>query len=476
MKRIVGIICVFVLVIQMILPVIPVSAAYTYENELAFPQFGQEEKTAVSTATLTGDGVSVSFRKIQASDGKYYVQRQTTVDGHIVDDYTDGLGFLVMYASSTTAYNWYGGGNEHYPHFIGSYNNYNFNTGNVFAGGYPSWITMSEISTSDGKVTMSGENSFAKISAVWSMTSTDKYPKVDLTVTVKKKGYYSFGMFTSPEGFAKDSMKFIQVPYRYNEKGLPSDSYLVSEAFSTTSLSQVTTNTGTKVSGKDVTYGIFVDPKSIVSEGDDSAKYMRWVKNNKSYGYWKDNFTSGSVDTSKAQSNYGLSIRGKDGNVQPGAFAPIMGTVDSSFEANGTYKITYRPMATVSEPKISSWYDNYERVIKNYLKVTDYRDNYYASMTDTIFNMTDLAMDDFYGGWSDDGKAHYNMEGRNVVSDADPLSYMQLYLLTEDDNILNERTIPSMEFILSRSSQHTMHTDVLTKKEMSTAMVRHSIL
>lgn len=452
LKRIVGIICVFVLVIQMILPVIPVSAAYTYENELAFPQFGKEEKNAVSTATLTGDGVSVSFRKIQASDGKYYVQRRTTVDGHIVDDYTDGLGFLVMYASSTTAYNWYGGGNEHYPHFIGSYNNYNFNTGNVFAGGYPSWITMSEISTSDGKVTMSGENSFAKISAVWSMTSTDKDPKVDLTVTVKKKGYYSFGMFTSPEGFAKDSMKFIQVPYRYNEKGLPSDSYLVSEAFSTTSLSQVTTNTGTKVSGKDVTYGIFVDPKSIVSEGDDSAKYMRWVKNNKSYGYWKDNFTSGSVDTSKAQSNYGLSIRGKDGNVQPGAFAPIMGTVDSSFEANGTYKITYRPMATVSEPKISSWYDNYERVIKNYLKVTDYRDNYYASMTDTIFNMTDLAMDDFYGGWSDDGKAHYNMEGRNVVSDADPLSYMQLYLLTEDDNILNERTIPSMEFILSRSS------------------------
>ena len=73
-------------------------------------------------------------------------------------------------------------------------------------------------------------------------------------------------------------------------------------------------------------------------------------------------------------------------------------------------------------------------------------------MTDTIFNMTDLAMDDFYGGWSDEGKAHYNMEGRNVVSNADPLSYLQLYLLTEDKDILNERTIPSMEFILSRSS------------------------
>ena len=452
MKRMICFICVFVLFAQLILPAVQAEVAYTYETELTFPAYGQEASNAEPVAKLSGNGVEISFKKIKASDGKYYVQRQTTVDGNAVDDYTDGLGFLIMYASSTTAYNWYGGGNEHYPHFIGSYNDYVFNTGNVFAGGYPSWVTMSEISVSDGKVTMSGENSFASVEAVWTMASTDKDPEVDLTVTVKKDGYYSFGMFTSPKGFAKESMKFIQVPYRYNEKGLPSDSYLVSEAFSTASLSQVTTNTGTKVAGKDVTYGIFVDPRSIVSEGDDSAKDMRWVKNNKSYGYWKDNFTTGSVDTSKAQSNYGLSIRGKDGNVQPGAFAPVMGTYDSSFSANGTFKMTYRPMATVSEPKISSWYDNYERVISDYLKVTDYRNNYYASMTDTIFNMTELAMDDFYGGWSDEGKAHYNMEGRNVVSDADPLSYMQLYLLTEDDNILNERTIPSMEFILSRSN------------------------
>ncbi|MBQ2966738.1 MAG: hypothetical protein IJE10_01290 [Clostridia bacterium] len=445
--------CAFLIVLLICMTFLCVSTvAYTYENELNFPAYGQEDKTAVSTATLTGNGTAVTFKKITASDGKSYIQRQTTVNGVAVDDYTDGLGFLVMYATSTTPQNWYGGTNENYPKFVGSYNAQSFSTANVFAGGYPSWVTMSDMTIGTNKVTMTGENDFAKITAIWYMTQNDKDPKVDLTISVKKTGYYSFGMFTSPKSFSKDSMKFIQVPFRYSEKGLPTDCYLVSEAYSTASVSQVTTNTGTKIANKDVTYGIFVDPKSIVSEGDASAKTMRWVKSNAYYGYYDDNFTYKTVDSTAAQSNYGLSIRGKDGNVQPGAFAPIMGTADSNFIVDGVYRITYRPMVTVSEPAISSWYDNYKRVLTDYLNVTDYRDNYYASMTDTIFNMTDLAMDDFYGGWSDDGKAHYNMEGRNVVSDADPLSYMQLYLLTEDNTILNERTIPSMEFILSRSS------------------------
>ena len=440
------------LTVTVLLSVSIAVSAYTYESELIFPAYGQESGTPLTTGTLIGNNVEVAFKKIKASDNQTYIQRQTKVDGYIVDDYTDGLGFLVMYATSVTPQNWLGGGNENYPKFVGKYNSDSFSTGNVFAGGYPSWITMSDMTVEQGKITMQGENDFAKITAVWTMTQNDKDPKVDLTIIAKKDGYYSFGMFTSPKSFSKDDMKFIQVPFRYNEKGLPADCYLVTEAFSTASIAQLTTNTGTKVSGKDVTYGIFVDPKSIVSEGDDSAKNMRWVKNKDSYGYYNDNYTYTTVNTTEDQSNYGLSIRGKDGNVQPGAFAPVMGTADSAFSANGIFNITYRPMATISEPSISSWYDNYERVLTDYLKVSDYRNNYYASMTDTIFNMTELAMDDFYGGWSDEGKAHYNMEGRNIVSNADPLSYMQLYLLTEDENILIERAIPSMEFILTRSS------------------------
>lgn len=457
MKRIFSFICIFVLLIIQIQPALASTTTYTYANELVFPAAGQENGTANSTATLTGNGVAINFRTITGSDGNTYVQRQTTVDGQVVDAYTDGLGFLVMYAYSTSAYNWPGPGasSTNYPHFIGkatSSSSSTFNTANVFAGGLPSWVTMNSLSVNGSTVTMTGENDYATVAATWTMESTEKDPKVDVTFTAKKDGSYSFGMFTSPKGYSKDIMKFIQVPFRYTEMGLPEDCYLVSEAYSTSSVSQVTTTTGSVIDNKDVTYGIFVDPTSINNEGDTSALTPRWVVSNSSYYYYNDNGSGGKVDATKAQSNYGLSIRGKDGNVQPGAFAPIMGTADSKFAANGTFKITYRPMATVSEPAISSWYDNYLRVLSDYLKVTDYRNNYYASMTDTIFNMTKLALDDKFGGWSDDGKAHYNMEGRNVVSNGDPLAYMQLYLLTEDETILNERTIPSMEFILSRSN------------------------
>ena len=455
MKRVLSFICIFVLLIIQIQPALATS--YTYENELVFPSAGQENGTAISTATLTGNGTTINFRTIKGSDGKTYVQRETTVNGQVVDAYTDGLGFLVMYAYSTNSYTWPGPGasSTNYPHFYGqttSSSSTYFSTANVFAGGLPCWITMNSLSVNGSTVTMTGENEYASVTATWTMTSADRDPKVDLTFTAKKEGNYSFGMFTSPNGYSKDTMKFIQVPFRYTEMGLPEDCYLVSEAYSTSSVSQVTTTTGSVIDGKDVTYGIFVDPTSINNEGDTSALNPRWVISNSKYSYYNQDGTKGSLDTTEAQSNYGLSIRGKDGNVQPGAFAPIMGTPDSRFNANGTFKITYRPMATVSEPAISSWYDNYSRVLTDYLKVSDYRNNYYASMTDTIFNMTKLALDDKYGGWSDDGKAHYNMEGRNVVSNGDPLAYMQLYLLTEDETILNERTIPSMEFILSRSN------------------------
>lgn len=460
MKKQISLFCIFVILIILIQPTCPVigsAAAYTYDAELAFPSYGQEEQTASAVAEISGSGTCVAFRRITASDGKAYVQRRTTVGGSEVDAYTDGLGVLVMYADSVSAYDWpYTGSSENYPHFNGSYNGTYFSTANVFEGGYPSWITMSEMtvdeSASPKKVILKGENEFAKVTMAWSIGENEKDPLVSFSAQTKKDGYYSFGLFTSPKGYDKESMKFIQVPYRYTEKGLPDDSYLVSEAYSTASLSQVTTVTGSTVAGKDVTHGIFVDPASVVSNGNTSAKEMRWVRSNENMRYYADDGTAMAVDTADAQSNYGLSIRGKDGNVQPGVFAPIIGTSDCAFRANGTYSFTCRMVSEVSEPAISSWYDSYQRVLTDYLKVRDYRNNYYASMTDTIFNLTDLALDDKYGGWSDDGKAHYNMEGRNVVSDADPLSYMQLYLLTEDKNILSERTVPSMEFILSRSS------------------------
>ncbi len=139
MKKQISLFCIFVILIILIqstCPVIGFAAAYTYDAELSFPSYGQDEQTASAVAEISGSGTCVAFRRITASDGRTYVQRGTTVGGSEVDAYTDGLDGLVMYADSVSAFDWpYTGSSENYPHFNGSYNGNSFSTANVFEGG-----------------------------------------------------------------------------------------------------------------------------------------------------------------------------------------------------------------------------------------------------------------------------------------------------------------------------------------------------
>ena len=246
--------------------------------------------------------------------------------------------------------------------------------------------------------------------------------------TTKKDGYYSFGMFNNLTELDREKVKFIEVPYKYQELAIPETPLMVTETFSTAALSQATITKN----NQDITYGIVADPTSIEN---------RWVYN-----------TISETKDLEEQANFGLTIVGDNLNVQPGLFAPIMGSVDSVMKTGKIYSFTYRPTTTVSEVSNRSWYDNYYHVIKDILKIKDYRENYFSSMTDAIFNMYELLMNAEYSGWSEDGKANYNMEARNIVSSTDPLEYIQMYLLTEDEEIYNKRTLPTIEYLLSRNN------------------------
>ncbi|MBR3943373.1 MAG: hypothetical protein IKJ55_08440, partial [Clostridia bacterium] len=76
------------------------------------------------------------------------------------------------------------------------------------------------------------------------------------------------------------------------------------------------------------------------------------------------------------------------------------------------------------------------------------------SMTDTAFNLHELLMDDYYSGWDENAKSHYNMEDSYWVSNSDGLSYLQFYLLSEDEEMLTRRVLPQMAYLLGRSSSH----------------------
>src|SRR3546814_19414326 len=62
--------------------------------------------------------------------------------------------------------------------------------------------------------------------------------------------------------------------------------------------------------------------------------------------------------------------------------------------------------------------------------------------------------DDFYGGWDQVGKAHWNMEGRSFSSNANPMQAVQSYLLSESDSLLEKRAIPTLANLLTRGHLH----------------------
>ena len=91
----------------------------------------------------------------------------------------------------------------------------------------------------------------------------------------------------------------------------------------------------------------------------------------------------------------------------------------------------------------------------------DLRTNYFHSLNEAIYNATDLIMDDDYGGWDPVSMAHYNMEERDMTTLSNSMTALQRYLLTENEDILDRRAIPTLAFMLSRQNYHFKRTDSL---------------
>ena len=435
------------------------------EFDHSYPAYGKYTGVEADKADIVieNGNTRVTFRKRYIENRGNIIQNkiEMLVDGSykVTKNFNDGYGYLVLYASSADSLT-----DAENPKFSYSFNNNKYETEDSYKAGYPTWIIPSEMSLQNQNVVvLSGENDYASLTVTWSLASNDNEPKVDVSFKAKKIGNYSYGMFYTQNLLDVSNTKFIQVPFRYQEKSFPKKivkdakgnitdtiwmPYMVTEAYSTSGVTQVTSNTGYKIANKDLTYGLVVDP---------SCQHYRWVYNEVL------TINNQKIQTEYEQSNYGLTITTTDEKVNPGIFAPIMGSADSKMSLNEEYKFTYRPITKVSNASVDSWYESYSDVLTRILKVSDYRSNYYASLTDTIFNVQELLMDDEASGWSVDGKAHYYHEVRNVVSNYDPMSYVQLYLLTEDDNVYNRRTLPTIESTLSRNYKNFAFSGPLDK-------------
>ncbi|MBQ2966698.1 MAG: hypothetical protein IJE10_01090 [Clostridia bacterium] len=401
-----------------------------------YPEYGKAEQTEnVSALSISNDHVTVNFKQGTTADGKTTVQRETKIGNTVVNNYTDGLGYMVVYAEQADPIP------AAYPIlYRTNYRNasgelINIQTRNIYSCGENSWLVPSSMrKISDSEIEISGENDYASFKAIWSLSASDKEPKVSVTFTTKKEGNYSFGMYNNVNDLKNEDVESVLMPFDYQEKRIPPAGELTIEATLTTPLSQIS------LLNKNLSVGVAVD--------SDSLDY-RWVRRGEKIDTTDINGNPLYMDLTYEQTNFGMALTDIDGDILPALFAPVMGSYDGRFSAEDTYTFTYRPVATVGD-----WYAGYKHVVRDIVGFYDYRENYFCSMTDTAFNLYELLMDDYYSGWDENAKAHYNMEDSYWVSNSDGLAYLQFYLLTEDKEMLERRVLPQMAYLLGRSSAH----------------------
>jgi hypothetical protein len=100
------------------------------------------------------------------------------------------------------------------------------------------------------------------------------------------------------------------------------------------------------------------------------------------------------------------------------------------------------------------WYAGYRTAADEVFNWRDYRKNGAVSLTQAALNMIDLYMNDEFGGWWERAKAPYQIETKNGSTQSSPLTAVSLYRLTGDTELYRRRTLPTLEFILSRDGPH----------------------
>jgi hypothetical protein len=253
------------------------------------------------------------------------------------------------------------------------------------------------------------------LQAVWQLLPGDRTIRVEMTFTPKTEGQYSLGYFL----FKRKSLAEVQellMPMIVQRKRFPSQCYTLLQAACPTPVSLMQT----RVSGQSLTWGISADPDGIPFEFPVPIK-----------------------------SHFGMHIRNPQGQVQPSIYGPLIGTPG----AKGT---TGRPMRFAFRVFVQpgDWYAAYRMIADDVFGWRDYRKNGHVSLTQATLNMIDLYTDDQHGGWWKRAKAPYQVESKNGSTHSTPLTALSLYYLTGDNELYRRRTLPTLEFILSRDGPH----------------------
>jgi len=154
----------------------------------------------------------------------------------------------------------------------------------------------------------------------------------------------------------------------------------------------------------------------------------------------------GSVDYAPA----GFTLKNHNNQIQPVMFSPVLGMNDSKYRAGELIDRRF-----IIGLKSGNWDSAMDYVSKEVFEVKDYRKQEQASLTDAVFNMIELVKNDNAAGWSTKLKGFFDIEGdpktAPTVVNATPLANIALSVLQNDEAFYISRSLPTIEFTLSRS-------------------------
>jgi hypothetical protein len=253
------------------------------------------------------------------------------------------------------------------------------------------------------------------LKAVWELAPGDKTAKVELEFTPTETAQYSLGYFLFKSKPIEEVDELL-MPMLVQQKRFPKENYTQMQAAAPTPLSLMQTTSD----GQALSWGISGEPTQVPYEFPIPIK-----------------------------SHYGLHIKNPKGEVQPSVYGPLLGTDAALTEAGKTLKFSFRVFVESGD-----WYTTYRDIADNVFGWYDYRKNGQVSMSQSIYNMIDLYMDDDFGGWWKRAKANYQIESKNGSTQSSPLTMTSLYRLTGDTAVFNRRTLPTLEYVLSRDNPH----------------------
>ncbi len=395
-------------------------------HDLGKPLVFPSNAVVKKEATLKNGFLDISFVELENA-GRSLVENQVRFNGVQVKPRSSSLALILLKTETSSTYY-----HEGFPIFQNKVMSENGKDlvaigKNPFETFYTSWLLPHKLEVlSEKRVRIEYDSEDFLVNAVWELKENDQEPVVTLTMQAKKNGVYSL-VIPGYGSFSNEEYEFALAPMRVANKHAHPETVVYTEQYLFTPMSSVTIPEDNRIApGKKLTYGVVVDPSAIP---------LKWTYN--------DN------------NEFGAMLRDHEGKVSPSLIAPFPGSPASKFDRGSSHVFRYRPVMRTGD-----WFSSYKHVVADIFQLRDYRENYYSTLNDAIFETTRLMKDDYYGGWDSIGKAHWNMEGRSFSSNANPAQAIQSYLLSEDDTILRKRAIPTLANLLTREHLHFKWNDL----------------